>query len=404
VPWRLIELLTCSRTDGGDAVSGSVKKYGSTWRIRWDAGARPDGTRVQRSRAGFGTRREAEAALASIQEQLRTGHATHIDKMTVANWMEAWLASKRSIRPTTRRSYEGHIRVHIAPHIGTVALTSLRADHLDRMYEAIRSGEQRPAPSAATIRRIHATLRTALNAAYRRRLISFNPAGQVELDPEPSRERDVWSQEQLNTFLTASETSRLGGAYRLIAMTGLRRGECCALRWSDVQLDDEGASITVHRQLTQSGAEIAFGDVKTRRSARRVALDPDTVATLRRHKARQASERLAFGRDYQDHDLVFCLENGAPLRPETLTRQFLSISAAAGLPRIVLHGLRHTHATHALAAGVDITIVARRLGHAKSSFTADTYARVLPETDRAAAEEIARSLRAARTQASQGRP
>jgi integrase len=72
-----------------------------------------------------------------------------------------------------------------------------------------------------------------------------------------------------------------------------------------------------------------------------------------------------------------------------LSRRFAALSQAAGLPRIVFHGLRHTHATHALAAGVPITVVANRLGHARSSFTADTYTRVLPEADREAAQLVA---------------
>jgi hypothetical protein len=102
-----------------------------------------------------------------------------------------------------------------------VALSALRAEHLDRMYEAIRAGELRRAPGPATIRRIHATLRTALQSAYKRRLISYNPAGQVELDPEPTREREVWTPTELATFLVHSESDRLGTAFRLIAFTGM---------------------------------------------------------------------------------------------------------------------------------------------------------------------------------------
>jgi integrase len=305
----------------------------------------------------------------------------------------SWLDSKRSIRASTHRSYEGHIRVHIIPHIGAIPLASLRADHLDAMYASIRAGVQRPSPGIATIRRVHATLRTALNGAYRRRLIPYNPAGQVELDAEPVRERDVWTPSQLATFLAHASGDRLGAALHLIAFTGIRRGECCGLRWSDVDLD--AGTVTIRQQLTQSGRAREFGEPKTRRGARVLSLDSGTVGALRTHKAAQAAERLARGPTYNAHDLVFCREDGSPVAPDQVSRRFIALSMEAGLPRIVLHGLRHTHATHALAAGIDVTIVSKRLGHSRSSFTADTYTRVLPQVDLEAAELIAAMVRQA---------
>jgi hypothetical protein len=141
---------------------------------------------------------------------VRTGQILDASKITVAQYLDRWLASKRGLRVTTVRSYEGHIRVYLRPLVGAVPLTALRADHLDRMYEAIRRGEIRKPPGAATIRRIHSTLRIALNDAVRRRMIAFNPASQVELEPEPLREREVWTPEQLAEFIDATNTDRIG--------------------------------------------------------------------------------------------------------------------------------------------------------------------------------------------------
>jgi hypothetical protein len=150
-------------------VNGSVKRYGPTWRIRWDAGTKPDGTRIQRSKGGFATRKDAEKALKIKLSEVERGQVLDVSKVTVGAYLTGWLESKRNIRPSTRRSYEGHIRVHVVPHIGQVPLLLLRADHLDAMYAAILEGALRPAPGIATVRRVHATLRTGLNAAYRRR-------------------------------------------------------------------------------------------------------------------------------------------------------------------------------------------------------------------------------------------
>jgi integrase len=126
-----------------------------------------------------------------------------------------------------------------------------------------------------------------------------------------------------------------------------------------------------------------------------VALDARTVAVLKTHKAAQAAERLAWGAGYCDAGLVYAREDGSPLRPEYVARHFLALSSEAGLPRIVLHGLRHTWATHALAAGVDMLVVSRHLGHSSLALTADTYTRVLPEVSRQAAELVAAMVRQA---------
>jgi integrase len=127
------------------------------------------------------------------------------------------------------------------------------------------------------------------------------------------------------------------------------------------------------------------------------------VAALRAHRARQAAEKLAWGPAYADSGLVFCKEDGTPIAPEYVSKRFLELSSAAGLPRIVLHGLRHTHATHALAAGVDVAIVSKRLGHSTSAFTIDTYQQLLPEVSREAAELVAAMVRQAGEKSSAGK-
>lgn len=366
---------------------GTVERYGPTWRIRYEAGLKPDGRRQQRSRGGFATKKEAEEALRIALEQVRTGMAGRNEKQTVAEYLDSWLAGKHALRPSTQRAYESHIRTYLTPLIGQLRLTALRADHLDAMYDAIRAGKLRKAPSAATVRRIHATLHSALTTAYKRRLIAYNPAGQVELESAQHHVRDIWSPSQLDTFLDFSASDRLGPAYYLIAMTGLRRGELCGLRWSDLDLD--AGTATIVQQHVEVGRTISVGDPKTKRGARSFPLDSATVAVLRSHKAAQAAERLAWGASYADHGLVFCKEDGAPLRPEYVTRHFLALSKKAGLPRIVLHGLRHTHASHALAAGVDVVLVSHRLGHSSTTLTRDTYQHVMPEQAREAAELVA---------------
>jgi integrase len=128
---------------------------------------------------------------------------------------------------------------------------------------------------------------------------------------------------------------------------------------------------------------------KTKRGRRLIALDAETAAVLRQQAARQLTERQALGDEWVDSGRVFTHENGAQLHPERISALFRRLVAAAALPPIPLHGLRHTYASLALAKGVNAAIVSRRLGHATVAFTLDIYSHVLPQVDAEAAELIA---------------
>jgi integrase len=197
----------------------------------------------------------------------------------------------------------------------------------------------------------------------------------------------VWTPAELASFLGGVEGHRYGPLVRVAAMTGLRRSEFCGLRWADIDLD--AAALMVRQSVQLVDGRIVVGAVKTARSRRRVDLDAGTVAVLRAHRRTQASERLMVGAGWRDHDLVFTAPDGSPLNPDTITQWFDRTVRRTELPRIRLHDLRHTHATHLLAAGVNVKIVSDRLGHASVAFTLDTYGHVMPGQQASAAAAVA---------------
>jgi integrase len=246
-----------------------------------------------------------------------------------------------------------------------------------------------------------------LNAAIRHGLIGDNPATRIEL-PGARRPRAVvwtksrvehwrrtgerpavavWTAAQTAEFLNGIEDHWLYAAYHLIALRGLRRGEAAGLRWCDVDLDTGVAVIC--RQLQQYDGHLTVCLPKTAHSARVVALDRTTVTALREHQARQESERVAFGSEYNLSGYLFTNLNGGSMAPDRLSRTFRALIAEAGLPPIRLHDLRHGAATLALAAGVDLRVVQEMLGHSSIVLTADTYTSVLPEVAHSAAEKVA---------------
>jgi integrase len=280
--------------------------------------------------------------------------------------------------------------------------------------------------SAATLRRIHATLRAALNGAVRTGLITTNPGRWAEL-PAAARPRPqvwtpaltqrweqegwrpavgVWTAEQTAQFLRLAREHRLYALFHLVALRGLRRGEAAGLRRTDLDLD--AGTVTVTGQLQQLGGRLVEGPPKSDAGHRVVALDATTMAALRAHQGRQHAERAAAGTGRAETGYVFTTRTGKPVGPDRLTRLFRRLVTESGLPPVTLHGLRHGAATLALAAGTDLKIVQDQLGHSSITLTADTYTSVLPGTARAAADSTAALLfpvtRAARAHPSPRRP
>jgi integrase len=197
----------------------------------------------------------------------------------------------------------------------------------------------------------------------------------------------TWTADQLRAFLDHTAEHRLHAAFVLLATTGMRRGECLGLRWSDV--DVAASRVSISQTVIMVHHDIRVGSPKTSRGRRTVELDPETVAALREHRKRQAGERLLMGAGFTDHGLVFGMPDGRPLHPERFSRTFSRQTAHAGLPPIRLHDLRHTWATLALQNGVHPKIVQERLGHANVSITLDVYSHVSEGLHSDAASRVA---------------
>jgi integrase len=133
-------------------------------------------------------------------------------------------------------------------------------------------------------------------------------------------------------------------------------------------------------------------DPKSKKGGRTLALDAVTTAALRDHRKGLLEERLALGAAYEDHDLVFCWEDGRPVHPHRPTKWLPEIAAELGLPHLSPHGLRHSYSTAALGEGVDIKVLSERLGHANTSITRDLYQHATPAMDREAADSVASAI------------
>lgn len=383
------------------------KKHGS-WAYVVDLGRGTDGKRRQERRSGFRTSDEAEEAMASVIKSIDEGTHAHDGRLTLGEFLDTWLADKVArggLRPTTERSYRQHIRDHLKPHLGHLRLRDLRPSHVAAMLRTLGKGQPDRAPlSAVSTRRVHATLRSALTSAQKLQLVAANVAAHLELPAASRAKVRPWEPAELGTFLDSLGSDPLAPLFELIAATGLRRGEACGLRWSDVDL--ARGVLVVRQQLVQvaipaertptcpSCGQVhkghVFGPPKTSSGeARVVELDGGTLGVLLAHRLAQDTERTAWGSAYVDHGLVFSREDGNPLPLDHVTKRFRELATAAELRPIRLHDLRHGAASLMLAAGVDLALVSKRLGHSSVTITADTYSHLLEGVGREAAERAA---------------
>ncbi|KKL56151.1 hypothetical protein LCGC14_2248290 [marine sediment metagenome] len=367
-------------------------KETTLWYMVVDIGKDGDGRRRQKWHGGYTTRREAEVAKAKIVNDLHTGFYVTPDRITLNGWVkESWLPMVESrIKPSTFYSYRHNMKLHVLPTLGTRSLQQLTAPMLNALYaELAVGGNGRRALSPKTVSYIHAIVHKALADAVDAGVLSSNVAERAK-PPRPqrraAREIQCWEPEELARFLEHVRGTRLEAAWRLAAMTGMRRGEILGLRWRDI--DQVGASISVRQALVSVAYAILQSTPKTHQ-ARVIDLDPVTVKQLQAHRQRQQIERDQWGPDYCDKDLVVAKENGEPLHPQSLSQAFERLVRTAGLRKIRLHDLRHTHATIAVKAGVPVKVISERLGHESPAFTLKQYAHVLPGMQAEAAADIA---------------
>jgi len=369
---------------------GHIYRRGSTWTIVHDE-TTPGGTRKQRSRGGFKTEKEAQRELTKALATLDAGTYVKPTVQTVGDYLREWLAAvELQLRPSTFTSYKSLVERQIVPRIGSVPLQKLTAPQLNAMYAAMlkkgRLTGKGGALSPRTVRYCHTVIRKALRDAVGWGLLGRNVADSAQPPKKSTTSKPTWSTEQLRAFLDGVADDRLFAAYLLLATTGLRRGEVLGLKWSDL----DGSKLAIRRSLVNVENVPTFSEPKTSKGRRVVALDPTTVRALRSHEERQLLDRVTLGDAWGNRDdLIFVDEVGNPIHPATFSQAFARHVARLKLPKLSLHGLRHTHATLALRAGVHPKVVSERLGHASVAFTLDVYTDALPDLQETAALLVA---------------
>ena len=373
-------------------MSGHIRRRGkNSFELKFDIGADPlTGERRTRTQTFKGSKRDAEIKLATLIAENSKGNYVDTSKTTVAEFIERWRNdwALSHVSAKTFERYSELLRNHVAARIGNVQLQKLRAIHLNELYGVLlRGDEAHHALAARTVGHVHRVLHRALGHAHRWGLVQQNVAALVSPPRVASKEIELLTPAQVQTVLEKLKGRAIYPILVTALATGMRRGELLALRWRDVDLD--GAVLSVEQSLEQTKSGLRFKSPKTKHGRRRITLPPSAVGVLRDHWKAQQVTRLKLGQGKAPAEaLVFATWEGKPRSPNSLTKEWQNAVAAADVPRVTLHSLRHTHASHLIAAGLDVLAISRRLGHGSPTITLGVYGHLFANADDRAASAI----------------
>lgn len=317
---------------------------------------------------------EAVRLKGDLLEKIAANALPEPNAMTVRDLMRAYLENREGrVKARTHAAYAYEAEAIIVPKLGDALVQRLTEMQIERLQNELRRDR-----GVRTARGAVATLGRALRQAVRWRIISLNPADAVEPLPKPRRELEIWEPEEVAAFLEVAREHPMYALFHLTLTTGMRQGELLALRWADVTLKGSRPSVAVRGSLEPGEDGYRIGDPKSAAGVRRLSLAPDQVDVLQAHAAYLEVQRAARGTDWADLGLVFPdPESGRILHPSNLShRYWYPLRAAAGVKEIRFHDLRHTYASLAIRAGMDVRLLADRLGHRDPAFTLRTYTHV----------------------------
>jgi integrase len=289
------------------------------------------------------TRKEAERLLADLVKRHHDGDYRPPERITLGEYLERWLPTQRqALAPSTFSSYEGNIRLHVLPYIGSIPLQRLTPEDLDELYAMLLMNGRRNSGggplSAKTVRLVHAVIHKALADATRKGSVTRNVADLADPPKISSSARpkmEVWTADELRRFFELIEGHQLYTAFYVKANTGMRRGEVLGLTWRTIDFDNARLSVT--QSVTAPNYQVSVSDVKSAHSLRTIDINQRTIAVLQSWRRHQLEQQMATGVRTNESGFVFAKPNGDALHPDFFSQTFERLIVKMDLPRIRLH-------------------------------------------------------------------
>jgi len=383
-------------------MKGHIRQRGKkSWELKFDVGFDPaTGKRQIKYHSFKGTKREAQAKLTELMAAVGAGTYVEPSKVTVAEHLRArvdqWEAAG-DISARTAERYRQLVENQIVPHLGAKMVQKLRPLDIEGWHATLRTSGRRRGNgglAARTIGHAHRVLSKALKDAVRGDVVTRNVAALQVAPKVEAEEMRILVGEDVSDLLSTLQGQAIYVPAVLALFTGLRLGEILALRWGNVDIDATKV-LQVREALEETKVHgVIFKAPKTKAGRRDITLPDIVVDVLREHRLRQRQLCLQLGLGkLPENALVFpnAIE-GKPRRPSAVSREWGLVAKSIGMPELTFHGLRHTHASQLIDAGVDVVTISRRLGHANPTVTLQVYAHLFRKDDSKAALAINAAL------------
>ena len=372
------------------------------WKVRVCCGYGAQGKKKMTSRTFRTDPKKAEsvqfAEACLYRDKLRIefeeGKLTHSQAVTLKAYAEQWLESyceEKQLAKGTIADYKSMLRQRVIPQLGNLKMRDIRPEDIKRFMTALRKDKAHL--SGTTRRKYHNMLHLIFKTAMREQVVSINPLDYLDPPAKDTRERPVYSPEEARNLVEAlnEAPAKWRACILLLLDAGIRRGECLGLEWRDINMKTGAVKISRSWAYAQ-GYGHHLKEPKTKQSCRTIFVSPQTISALQQWKAEQAQIQLAVGAEWKKTGAVFTQENGERMHLDSPANWFERFLKRNGLPKLNIHGLRHTGASLLISQGEDIVSVSKRLGHGQVSTTLDIYAHAYEEGSRRASEKMGELL------------
>ncbi|MFJ7952192.1 tyrosine-type recombinase/integrase [Lysinibacillus sp. NPDC096418] len=352
------------------------------------------GKEQRTTRRGFKTKKEAQLALSRLQLEIDNGTFRKKTAETYNDVYEMWFERyKATVSESTFAKTEEIFRLHILPLFGKYKIDKINVDicekHVDEWFRKL-----------VKYRSIKAYTSKVFDFAIKRGFTQNNPMKLVEVperkkNPNDEKKENFYTKEQLIQFLSCLEKEDDFKAYaffRLLAFSGMRKGEALALTWNDLNFKKN--EIKINKTLTRGEkSRLVVQTTKTENSIRTIKMDKITMGILNEWKKKQKQDYLILGYNtLKPNQLVFSNRLNVYLEPNITRKWILFVQEKYTLHKITTHGLRHTHCSLLFESGASIKEVQERLGHGDIKTTMDVYAHVTEKAKDEAAQKFSNYL------------
>lgn len=375
----------------------NILRRGNTFRIRVYVGTDMNGKKIMKSTtfvpptdvAPKKAEKLAQEYAFEFERQCK-GYTSFNENMRFSELAEWYFTNfaPMELKASTIYTYTGQYKNHIEPVLGNMKLKDITTPKLTQVMQSYNL-------NPASVRKLYIIIQSIFKRGMEQGFIRENPCHNVILPKNKDQHKVMaLTEDELKRFVKMLDEKPwdedLKRIVRVLLYTGMRSGECFALRWEDI--DFENMTISIRHTLNDIGGKHELTPPKTKKSIRTIGMSETVASVFRAQKEYTDLLKIALGENYAHPEMVFPSAHGNYRDRTSVLTSLKRFTKGTEFEHLTLHMLRHCNATMLLNMGVDLKVISDHLGHCDISVTADIYADVLSSTRKVLADSIEKKL------------